>query len=172
MIATVAFALVFAPMLLEAAISARHDRELRSRGALEPQDDVFRAMQLGYPAAFLVMVLEAWWRQPHFDRVFAAGLAVFAAAKLLKYWAIATLGVRWTFRVLVPPDSEPVRSGPYRFHPHPNYIAVAGELVGAALMAHSIVAGPAATIGFLLLIRRRIAVEERMLGSGGIESRR
>ena len=52
------------------------------------------------------------------------GLAVFAAAKLLKWWAIRSLGPYWTFRVIVVPGSSRVDSGPYRFLRHPNYIAV------------------------------------------------
>jgi methyltransferase len=172
LIAAVLFVLVFGPMIVEAAISARNETHLRCLGAKEPEEDVFRAMQVGYPAAFLVMVLEACWWLPPADTFAAAGLAVLVAAKFLKYWAIATLGPRWTFRVLVPPDSVRVLSGPYRYHRHPNYIAVTGELVGAALMAHAAVTGPPAIIGFMLLIRRRMAVEERALRFGGVESRR
>lgn len=163
------FVLAFLPMVLEAALSARNEAGLRARGAQEPPGDVFRAMQVGYPAAFLVMIAEAGWRQPAFDAVAAFGLATFIAAKLLKYWAIATLGPRWTFRVLVPPGATAVASGPYRFYRHPNYAAVTGELLGVAFMAHAIVAGPLATIAFVLLIRRRIAVEERALGLRGME---
>ena len=158
------FVLVFVPMIIEAALSARHDAMLRSAGAREPAGDVFRAMQLAYPLAFLLMVAEGIWRQPSFDKMFAVGLATFIAAKALKYWAMDTLGPHWTFRVLVPPGSTRVVSGPYRFHRHPNYVAVIGELLGAALMTHALVTGPLATIAFWLLIRRRIAVEERALG--------
>ena len=53
-------ALAFIPMLFEARRSATNDRTLRARGAVEPADDVYRAMQLAYPACFLAMVLEAW----------------------------------------------------------------------------------------------------------------
>lgn len=157
------FVLVFVPMIIEAALSARHEAGLRAAGAREPAGDVFRAMQVAYPAAFLLMLAEGIWRQASFDKVFAIGLAMLIGAKALKYWTMVTLGPRWTFRVLVPPDSTRVVSGPYRFHRHPNYVAVIGELLGAALMTHALVAGPLATIAFGLLIRRRITVEERAL---------
>ena len=55
-------------------------------------------------------------------------------------------------------------SGPYRFVRHPNYLAVAGELVGVALMAGAIVTGPIAVLGFTALMLARIRVEERALG--------
>ena len=48
--------IAFVPMLLEARRSAANERTLRARGAVEPADDVYRAMQLAYPACFLAMV--------------------------------------------------------------------------------------------------------------------
>jgi methyltransferase len=89
---------------------------------------------------------------------------VFGIAKALKYWAIATLGRRWTFRVLVPPGSTRIVAGPYRWMRHPNYVAVIGELAGAAAMMRAIVAGPIATVGFGALMLARIRIEERALG--------
>jgi methyltransferase len=84
-------------------------------------------------------------------------------AKALKAWAIQALGVRWTFRVLVLPGVPLVTRGPYALMRHPNYVAVVGELVGAALMFGSPVTGPVGLIAFGSLLRRRIAVEERAL---------
>jgi methyltransferase len=157
-------ALAFVPMLFEAVLAARHDRALRSVGACEPPDDVFPWMQAAYPAAFLGMAVEAWIRGGDADAIFAAGLIVFAAAKWIKYWAIVTLGPRWTFRVLVPPASSRITTGPYRFMRHPNYLGVMGELVGMALMAHAPIAGTASVVIFGALIAARIRVEERALG--------
>lgn len=163
-------AAIVLPMLAETWLSARHERALRAGGAVEPPGDVYRAMAIAYPGAFVLIVAEGALRGAAVDRTFAAGLVVFAAAKALKYWAIATLGPRWTFRVLVPPRSTRTIAGPYRHIAHPNYVAVAGELVGAALAARAFVAGPIALAGFGLLMRRRIAVEERALAA--IESPR
>ncbi|MGE0447445.1 MAG: isoprenylcysteine carboxylmethyltransferase family protein, partial [Vicinamibacterales bacterium] len=95
--------------------------------------------------------------------VLLAGLVLFAAAKALKYWAIASLGERWTFRVLVPPQSPRVTNGPYRWLRHPNYVAVIGELLGFAVLAGAPVAGGTVILVFLRLIWRRIDVEEAAL---------
>ena len=159
-------AVAFLPMALEARLAASHDRALRSAGAAEPKDDVFPLMQLAYPAAFLAMALEAWARRAQANTVFIAGTVVFALAKTIKYWAIATLGERWTFRVLVPPDSTRIASGPYRFMRHPNYLGVMGELAGMALMAQAPIAGTLSIVIFGILIAGRIRVEERALDGG------
>jgi len=155
--------LAFGPMLLEARLAAHHDRALRAAGAVEPPDDVIPWMQVVYPTAFAAMTAEAYLRPHGRDLFLIAGACVFALGKALKYWAIATLGPRWTFRVLVPPRSTLVTNGPYRFMRHPNYLGVMGELAGFALMAHAAFSGPASMLMFAWLIARRIGVEERAL---------
>jgi len=154
---------VFGPMIAESVLSARHERELLAAGAREPGGDVYKLMRFAYPGAFLLVLAEGIWREAPPAPAFWAGAFVFAAAKALKYWAIAHLGVRWTFRVLVPPQSSRVVSGPYRWLRHPNYIAVAGELSGAALMSGARVTGPVATLGFVVLMVLRVKIEERAL---------
>ena len=151
------------PMLLEARLAARHDRALRAAGAAEPSGDVYWLMQVAYPACFVAMALEAWWRRSQPTALFAGGAGLFAGAKLLKYWAISTLGARWTFRVLVPPDSTRVVSGPYRFMAHPNYLAVVAELAGMGMMAQAPLAGASSLVVFGSLLVARIRIEERAL---------
>lgn len=162
-VAIVVLFLAFIPMAFEARLAAGHDRGLRAAGASEPRDDVFPVMQVVYPAAFLAMALEAVVRGARMDAIFAAGAIVFALGKAIKYWAIATLGPRWTFRVLVPPGSSLIQHGPYRFMRHPNYLGVMGELAGMALMAHAVVSGPVGVVLFAGIIAARIRVEERAL---------
>ena len=158
-------AAVYGPMLVEARRAARHERAQRARGGIEPPGDVYPLMRIAYPAAFLAMIGELLVRGTAPGLAIPIGLALFAAAKALKWWAIAALGRAWTFRVIVVPGGRLVESGPYRFVRHPNYVAVVGELIGAALMTNARVAGPVAAIGFAALIARRIAVEERALGA-------
>jgi methyltransferase len=164
--ALVAAVLVFVPMLIETAISARNERGLRAQGAVEPGDDVYRAMAVAYPGAFVAMIGEGALWAAGADGWFTAGLVVFAAAKALKYWAIASLGPRWTFRVLVPPGSSRTVRGPYRWLAHPNYVAVLGEIAGTALAMHALVTGPLALAGFGWLMLRRIQIEEHALARG------
>jgi methyltransferase len=156
-------AVVFTLMLVEAMLSRQHERKLRERGAVEPPDDVYGPMQVVYPLSFLVPAVEGWIRHPSGAAWWATGLMIFVGAKILKYWTIRTLGERWTFKVLVPPGSERTRRGPYRVLAHPNYLAVAGEILGAALILGGPWSGITFTILFGSLMLRRIQVEERAL---------
>jgi methyltransferase len=156
--------IVFVPMLLELLLSRRNERELRALGAVEPEGDVYALMLVAYPLAFLLILGSAWAQPPRLDMFATAGFALFVGAKLLKYWAILSLGMRWTFRVLVPPGSAPLMLGPYRILRHPNYVAVMGEIAGAALIAQAPVVGAVVCAGFGALILLRIRIEERALG--------
>jgi methyltransferase len=151
-------------MALEAVLSRHNERALRAQGAIEPRDDVYPWMQWAYPASFAAMGVEGALHDHLSRNAMLWGFAVFLCAKALKYWAIGSLGPRWSFRVLVPPAGVLVTSGPYRYFRHPNYIGVIGELVGVALMLSAIVTGSIAVLLFLALIRARIRVEERALG--------
>lgn len=158
------FALAFVPMLAEAVRSRVNETGLRTRGALEPGGDVYALMQVAYPACFLAMIAESALRGATYSGAFTMGLAVFVVGKALKYWAIATLGARWTFRVLVVPGASLIAAGPYRYMRHPNYVAVYLELVGVAIMARAIVSGPIALGVFGALLAARMRVEDRALG--------
>ena len=151
-------------MLLEARLARRNERALIAGGAREAPDDVFAIMRVAYPLCFVAMIAEGWYRAHTVPNLLGAGACVFAAAKLLKYWAVASLGPRWSFRVLVPPGSSLVTSGPYRYLQHPNYVAVVGELSGVALMSHAPVTGLIALVVFGLVLMARVRAENRALG--------
>jgi methyltransferase len=162
-ISATALAAVLLMMLAEMQLSRYNERTLRVHGAVEAADDVYRAMAWVYPLLFVVMGLEgaAWGPAPGMTTL--VGAVLLGASKGLKFWAIASLGSRWTFRVLVPPGSSLVTTGPYGFLRHPNYVAVMGELASMALIVGARVTGPVAMLLFGVLLRHRIRVEETAL---------
>lgn len=163
-----ALAVIIAFMLGELALSRRNERILVARGAVAPPDPVYGTMRWAYPGAFVVMALEGVIAGTAAGTIALTGVLIVAAAKLLKFWAIATLGVRWTYRVLVLPGAPLVASGPYRWMRHPNYVGVIGELLGMALLMSARLTGPVSLLFFSWLLRRRILAEERALGVRGI----
>ena len=163
-----ALVVIIAVMLGELALSRRNERILIERGAVAPPDPVYRTMRWAYPGAFVAMALEGAVVGPAPGMVALAGILIIAAAKLLKGWAIATLGVRWSYRVLVIPGAPLVSSGPYQWMRHPNYVGVLGELLGMAVLMAARVTGPVSLLFFSWLLHRRILAEERALGVRGI----
>jgi methyltransferase len=55
-------------------------------------------------------------------------LALFVVLQLARFWVLATLGRRWTIRIIVVPGEQLVARGPYRLLRHPNYAVVTGEI--------------------------------------------
>jgi methyltransferase len=163
LVASLASLVVFGIMLAEGSISMRNERRLRDAGAIEPAQDVYSTMQWAYPAAFVVMALEGAVFGSGSRVTTLVGLLLMTASKALKFWAIASLGWRWSFRVLVVPGAPLVGHGPYAVLRHPNYVAVVGELVSMAVLVNAWVTGPLATVFFSLLLRSRISVENRAL---------
>lgn len=170
-------ALILGLLLAETRVSRRHERKLRAQGAVTPPGDVYLALLLLYPTAFLLMGLEGLWRASvsgrHAEAALASdgpawcvsGVLLFLASKALKYWAIRTLGARWTFRVFVVPGVALATTGPYRYVAHPNYIAVVGELVGTAMMVGARVCGPLMLAAFGVALWARVRFENRILRS-------
>jgi methyltransferase len=159
-------------MLAEARLSWRHERALLERGAVRPAGDVYPAMAALYPLAFGLMIGEGAWRAgvgPETASTgpawWLSGVLLFVASKALKYWAIAVLGDRWSFRVIVEPDRPLVHTGPYRYLTHPNYVAVVGELVAAAMMVGARITGPITIAAFGAVLWARIRFEDRVLAS-------
>jgi methyltransferase len=123
-----------AQRLYELSVSRRHEAALRERGAVE-----FGASHFPFIVAVHVLLLvgilfevlvlgarPAWW--------WPRALAVFVAAQMLRYSAIKALGPNWNVRVLVVPKARLVRTGPYKWMKHPNYVAVFLEVIAAPLM--------------------------------------
>ena len=156
-------AIVFGALIVEALRASANELTQRARGGIEPAGDVYTVMRVVYPGVFLAMFVEGAWRGAPPWTAVLAGALVFLAAKLLKWWAILSLGPFWTFRVIVVPGARLVAGGPYRWLRHPNYVGVMGELAGVALMTGALLSGVAGIVTFGGLVLKRIALEERAL---------
>ena len=120
----VVLALVTLQRVFELGIGQRNTKRLLAKGAVEVAPG-------HYP---LIVVLHAAWLLGLWllarDRpINLAWLIVFAVLQAARIWVIATLGERWTTRIIVLPGAPLVRKGPYRVLRHPNYVVVAGELL-------------------------------------------
>jgi len=168
--AAIVTAIIIGLLIAETRLSLAHERRLRERGAIQPPGDVYRTMAVIYPLSFLAMGVEGVWRDAHASASvsntpnwFLSGVLLFTAAKAVKYWAIRSLGERWTFKVFIVPGVPLVTTGPYRYVAHPNYVGVMGELVGAAMMCGSPVTGLASVAAFGAVLWRRVRFESQVL---------
>ena len=87
----------------------RNTRRLRAAGAVE-----FGGLH--YPAMMLVHAgwLAGLWLLAYDSPVIPGYVAAFLVLQVGRYWVLATLGRRWTTRVIVLPGAPLIESGPYR----------------------------------------------------------
>lgn len=116
-------AFVTAERLAELWWARRNTRALIARGAVEHAPGHYPLI-VALHAAWLAGLWMLGWSNP----VSPGWLAVFVLLQAGRLWVLATLGTRWTTRILVLPGEQLVTRGPYRFVSHPNYIVVAGEI--------------------------------------------
>lgn len=109
--------------LAELVLARRNTRALLAQGAVEHAPGHYPLIVLLH-AAWLIGLWVFGASQP----VSAFWFAVFMLLQVARVWVLATLGPRWTTRIIVLPDVPLVAKGPYRFVSHPNYLVVIGEI--------------------------------------------
>ena len=145
--------------LAELAWAGHNTRRLRREGAIEVD-------AAGYP---WFVVLHAGWLVVLLALVPAATppywplLAFYGLLQLARLWVILSLGRFWTTRVLTLPQATLIGSGPYRWLRHPNYLIASAEIAILPLAFGAIGLATAFSTLNLVLVLRRVAVEERAL---------
>jgi methyltransferase len=122
-------ALVTAQRIGELWLSNRNRRRLLGRGAYEVATGHYPLL-----VAVHVLWLAALWVLAPGRPVRPLWLAAFVLLEICRIWVIASLGDRWTTRIIILPGAALVRRGPYRFVNHPNYWVVGGEIAVLPLM--------------------------------------
>jgi methyltransferase len=157
--------------LVELLLSLHNARQARAAGAIEAGRGHYPVMVAFHSAFLVACALEVVLVPRSFPGALGwTALGVAVAAQGLRYWAVASLGVRWNTRVLVWPGLPPVTSGPYRFLRHPNYLAVVLEMLAVPLVYGAWVTAVVFSLGNLLLLRVRIRSEEAALGPSWAEA--
>ncbi len=93
------------------------------------------------------------------------GLSLVLASLGFRLWAIRTLGLFFTSRVMTQEGQTVVQSGPYRLLRHPSYTGALGVSLGVALAMASPLGGVLTIVLAVPAYLYRIAVEERTLRS-------
>jgi methyltransferase len=155
---------VTAQRLVELVIARSNTRALLARGAIEhgaghyPVIVAFHAVWL---AGLWIVVLQdgasgrvLWW----------PAVLAFALLQVGRIWILATLGRRWTTRILVMPGETLVARGPYRWLSHPNYAVVAGEIAAVPLALGLPGYAVLASVLHAAVLWIRVGTENRALG--------
>jgi len=106
----------------------QNERRLFARGGVEYGRSHF---------VLIVILHAAWligmWALAYDHPVEPTFSAIVVLLQIARFWVLATLGRRWTIRVIVVPGEKLVARGPYRWLRHPNYAVVSGEMAAVPL---------------------------------------
>jgi methyltransferase len=116
----------------------------------------------------LIVALHAFWLLGlgllgHDRSVNPIWLAIFILLQAGRLWVIASLGRRWTTRVIVLPGAAPIACGPYRWLRHPNYVVVVLEIAVVPLALGLPIFALVSSLANVVLLAYRIAVENQAL---------
>jgi methyltransferase len=159
------FAFLISQRILELFLAKRNEQIVKSKGALEFDRDGYSYIVVMHVAFFISLVLENFLLERELNRFWVLFFLIFLIAQLLRYWAIYSLGVYWNTKVLVVPGAELTTKGPYRYLKHPNYVAVVVEIAVIPLIFSCYFTSILFSITNLILVRRRIGIEESALES-------
>jgi methyltransferase len=157
-LAEIILALVTAQRGAELVLSQRHTKALTARGAVEIAAGHYPLM-VAVHAAWLISL----WAFGHDQPIDRGALAAYLALQGLRIWVMATLGARWTTRIIVLPNAPLVTGGPYRYLRHPNYAVVAGEIAILPLMLGLTWVAVIFTVLNAAILFVRIRAEDRAL---------
>ena len=155
---------VGAERVAELVVSSRNVSAALVRGAVERGRGHYPAMVVLHTGLLAGALLEVVVADRPFHLWLGAPMLVLVlAAQSLRWWCIETLGPQWNTRVVVLPGAGRVRSGPYRWLRHPNYLAVVVEGLALPLVHSAWVTAVLFTVANAILLRTRIRCEERAL---------
>jgi methyltransferase len=155
---------VGAGRLIEMTISRRHQRALAAKGAAPLPEPVFGAMVALHTAVIGGAALEVVvLHRPFTLALGLPALVLVVLANALRLWVIRTLGMHWNVRVVRSMPFGVITSGPYRFVRHPNYVAVFCELLALPLVHGAYLTAAFGSLLHLLILRRRVTLEESVL---------
>ncbi len=169
------FSLCVLQRITELYVSKKNQHSLSLRGFTPREFSISLGLMVAIHVFwFAAMVVESllWPKQlPNFIITIAA--VIFIAAQGLRIWTIRSLGQHWNISVYAPQKAiegvgalgDFVSSGPYKYIRHPNYLAVILEFASLPLIGGALITAIACSIMNLIVLRRRILLEEEHLFS-------
>ena len=151
-------AFLLAQRLVELGFAQLNAGRLRAKGAVE-----FGAAHYPLMIALHASWLLGLWMLGRDRPIIVFWLAFFVLLQIGRLWVIASLGRRWTTRVIVLRGAVPVLRGPYRWLRHPNYLIVALEIAVVPLALGLPVFALVFSIANAALLIYRIRIENEAL---------
>src|SRR5262245_296593 len=146
------------------AVSLRHEKALKARGAREYGQGTSRLLALAHTVFYLGAVAEGLWRRTQPTPWTKGGILLYGLsvlALIVVWWELNGL---WTVKLLIASGHTLNQRALFRWVRHPNYfLNILPELVGLALMMGAWLVLVLGLPLYLLVLRARIGQEEQVM---------
>lgn len=136
---------------------------MKQRGGIEIGKSHYRYMVLVHLLFFIGYIIEVNAFGKNISPAWPLLITLFLLTQAGRFWALISLGRFWNTKIIVVPQENVVKRGPYRFLKHPNYVVVAVEFIVIPLLFQAYLTAIVFSILNLFLMSVRIPLEEKAL---------
>ncbi|WP_313800549.1 isoprenylcysteine carboxylmethyltransferase family protein [Cytobacillus sp.] len=150
---------------IELLLAKRNEHRMKQKGAIEFGQSHYPFIVAVHSIFFVSLIIE-WVLVPgDLSPYWPIFLSLFLIAQYGRLWVLMSLGTYWNTKIIVLPEADIVKKGPYRYVKHPNYIIVMIELIVIPLLFQAYWTAILFPILNAAVLCIRIPAEERALKS-------
>lgn len=149
--------------LTELIIAKRNERYLKQKGAIEFGQDHYSFIVMTHSLFFVAFIVEVITLNKDLSTNWLFLLFLFLITQAGRLWALYSLGIFWNTKILVLPNADIVKKGPYRFVKHPNYLIVTIEFLIIPLFFQAYITALLFSLLNAVILAIRIPAEEKAL---------
>ncbi|MEK4228204.1 isoprenylcysteine carboxyl methyltransferase family protein [Solibacillus sp. FSL H8-0538] len=159
----VIISLVIAQRLIEVLIAKRNEKRMFAQGAYEVGASHYPYMLALHSSFFVSLFAEVLYFERSISLIFPVLFVIFLIVQALRIWCLTSLGQFWNTKIIILPGSNVIKTGPYRFIRHPNYVIVCMEILLLPLMFQAYLTALVFTCLNFAMLLVRIPQEEKAL---------
>lgn len=163
MIFTIFIVLLIIQRLTELIIAKRNEKWMKEKGALEFGQSHYPFIVVVHSLFFVSYIMEVMIFHNELSAIWPILTLLFLLTQAGRIWALTALGPYWNTKIIVLPNAEVIKKGPYRFMKHPNYVIVAAEFIIIPLLFQAYITAIIFTLLNLIILSIRIPAEENAL---------
>ncbi|MCY8855740.1 isoprenylcysteine carboxyl methyltransferase family protein [Bacillus atrophaeus] len=149
--------------IAEIIVAKQNEQKVKKQGAIEYGEGHYPYIVLMHVLFFVSLICEVLLLHKEPSSWWIGILTAIILVQGVRYWALLSLGAHWNTKILVVPDAELIKKGPYKWLKHPNYAVVMVEIVLLPLLYGAYWTLILFTILNAFMLSVRIRVEDKAL---------
>lgn len=163
MFLTILMLIVITQRLIELLVAKENEKWIVQQGGYEVGASHYPLMILLHSSFFIIFILEVILFERTLSPLWGFFLILFLLAQVGRFWCLFSLGKFWNTKIMILPNVNVVKKGPYKFLRHPNYLIVALELLTLPLLFNAYFTAIIFTLLNIWMLSIRIPIEEKAL---------